>query len=71
MVITFPTPVTLAAAQVTQGTGTASSTTVSNNQVFVNLTGVANAETIQVTLAGGERRDRYQQSDHPDVDSYW
>ncbi len=50
MVITFPAAVTLAGAQVTQGTGSASSTTVSNNQVFVNLTGVTNAQTIKVTL---------------------
>ena len=50
MVITFPTPVTFAGAQVTQGTGSASSTTVNNDQVFVNLTGVANAQTIKVTL---------------------
>ena len=50
MVITFPTAVTLAGAQVTQGTGTASSTTTNNNQIFVNLTGVTNAQTIQVTL---------------------
>src|SRR6202030_775909 len=50
MVITFGTPVTFSAAQVTQGTGTASSTSTSGNQVFVNLTGVSNAQTIQVTL---------------------
>jgi hypothetical protein len=50
MVITFGTPVTFADAQVTQGTGTAASTTTSGNQVFVNLTGVTNAQTIQVTL---------------------
>ena len=50
MVITFGTPVTFAGAQVTQGTGTAASTSTSSNQVFVNLTGVTNAQTIQVTL---------------------
>jgi hypothetical protein len=50
MVITFPTAVTLAGAQVTQGTGTASSTNTNNNQIFVNLTGVTNAQTIPVTL---------------------
>jgi hypothetical protein len=32
------------------GTATVSSTTTSGNQVFVNLTGVTNAQTIQVTL---------------------
>lgn len=49
MVVTFATPVTLANAQVAQGTGTATATT-NGNQVFVNLTGVTNAQTIQVTL---------------------
>lgn len=51
VVVTFPTPVTTAQAQVTQGTGTASSTTVSNNQVIVNLTGVSDRQTLQVSLA--------------------
>jgi hypothetical protein len=51
MVITFGTPATFSGAQVTQGTGTVSSTSTSGNQVFVNLTGVTNAQTIQVTLA--------------------
>ena len=50
VVITFGGPVTLANAQVTQGTGSVSSTTPNNNQVFVNLTGVTNAQTIQLTL---------------------
>ena len=50
MVITFDAPVTFSNAQVTQGTGTAASTSTSGNQVFVNLTGVTNAQTIQVTL---------------------
>jgi len=50
MVITFGAPVTFANAQVTQGTGTAASTSTSGNHVFVNLTGVTSAQTIQVTL---------------------
>jgi hypothetical protein len=50
MVITFGTPTTFSGAQVTQGTGTVSGTSTSGNQVFVNLTGVTNAQTIQVTL---------------------
>jgi phosphatidylinositol-3-phosphatase len=50
MVITFGTPVAVAGAEVTQGTGQTSSTSTSGNQVFVNLTGVTNAQTIQVTL---------------------
>jgi dockerin type I repeat protein len=50
MVVTFSTPVTFSNAQVTQGTGSVSSMTTSGNQVFLNLTGVANAQTIKVTL---------------------
>jgi hypothetical protein len=50
MVITFGTPVTFSAAQITQGTATVSSTSTNGNQVFVNLTGATNAQTIQVTL---------------------
>ena len=50
MVITFGGPVTFSRAQVTQGTGTAASTSTSGDQVLVNLTGVTNAQTIQVTL---------------------
>ncbi len=50
MVITFGTPVTFSSARVTQGTGSVGSTSTSGNQVFVNLTGVTNAQTIQVTL---------------------
>jgi hypothetical protein len=54
MVVTFGTPVTFSAAQVTKGTGTVSSTSTNtnNNQVFIHLTGVTNAQTIQVTLVG-------------------
>jgi hypothetical protein len=50
IVVSFGGPVTFSNAQVTKGAGTASSTTTNNNQVFINLTGVANAQTIQVTL---------------------
>jgi hypothetical protein len=50
VVVTFGGPVTFSNAQVTQGTGSVSSTSMNNNQVFVNLTGVTNAQTIQVTL---------------------
>ena len=52
VVVTFALPVTLSSASVTAGTGSVSSTTVSGNQVFVNLTGIANAQTIAITLAG-------------------
>jgi hypothetical protein len=51
IVVTFGGPVTFSAAQVTQGTGSVSSTSTNNNQVLINLTGVTNAQTIQVTLA--------------------
>jgi Dockerin type I domain len=52
VVVTFGGPVTFSTAQVTQGTGSVSSTSTNNNQVFINLTGVTNAQTIQVTLVG-------------------
>jgi hypothetical protein len=50
IVVTFGTLVTFSNAQVTQGTGSVSSTSTNGNQVFINLTGVSNAQTIQVTL---------------------
>ena len=52
IVVTFATAVTLSSASVSSGTGAISSTTVSDNQVFVNLTSVANAQTIVITLFG-------------------
>jgi hypothetical protein len=52
VVATFSAPVTLTSASISSGTGTVSSTTVSGNQVFVNLTGIANAQTIVITLFG-------------------
>jgi hypothetical protein len=52
VVVTFATPVTLNSASVSSGTGSVSSATVNGNQVFVNLTGVTNAQTIAVTLFG-------------------
>jgi len=50
IVVTFGGPVTFSNARVTQGTGSVSSTSTNGNQVFINLTGVTNAQTIQVTL---------------------
>jgi uncharacterized repeat protein (TIGR01451 family) len=50
VVVTFAVPVTLSSASVTSGTGSVSSFSVSGNQVFVNLTGVANAQTLAITL---------------------
>jgi hypothetical protein len=52
IVVTFGAPITFSDAQVTQGSGSVSSTSTSGNQVFLNLTGVTNAQTIQVTLMG-------------------
>src|SRR5258708_36641918 len=46
----FGGPVTFSNAQFTQGTGSVSSTSTNGNQVLINLTGVTNAQTIQVTL---------------------
>jgi hypothetical protein len=50
VVVTFGGPVTFSAARVTQGTGSVASTSTNGNQVFINLIGVTNAQTIQVTL---------------------
>jgi hypothetical protein len=50
IVVTFSGPVTFGTAQVTSGTGSVSSTSTNGNQVTINLTGVTNAQTIQVTL---------------------
>jgi hypothetical protein len=52
IVVTFGGPVTFSNAQVTKGTGSVSSTSTNGSQVFINLTGVTNAQTIQVTLLG-------------------
>jgi len=51
VVFTFSTPVTFTSATCS-GVCTVSSTTTSGNQVFVNLTAVANAQNITVTLVG-------------------
>jgi hypothetical protein len=50
IVVTFGGPVTFSNARVSQGTGSVSSTSTNGSQVFINLTGVTNAQTIQVTL---------------------
>ena len=52
VVVSFPSPVTVASASVTTGTGSVSNFTTSGSQVTVNLTGVANAQTIVLTLVG-------------------
>ena len=52
IVVTFAVPVTVVSAAVTQGTGSVSGTSIAGNDVIVNLTGVANDQTIAVTLFG-------------------
>ena len=52
VVVTFPVPVTVSNVTVSSGTGSVSTFLVSGNQVFINLTGVANAQTIRITLVG-------------------
>jgi len=51
IVATFPVPVTFSSATVSSGTGSVSGSLASGNQIFVNLTGVTNAQRIAVTLA--------------------
>jgi hypothetical protein len=51
IVVTFATPVTFNSATVS-GTGSVSAALASGNQVFVNLTGVTNAQRITLTLIG-------------------
>ena len=57
LVISFPKNITLnppsgtPAVRVSSGVGSVSAFSVSNNQVVVNLTGVANAQTIALTLS--------------------
>ena len=52
MVVTFPLPVTMTSANVSSGTGSVASSSVSSNVVTVNLTGVTNAQDLTVTLNG-------------------
>ncbi len=52
MVVTFPRAVTFGSAALTSGTGNVASTSQSGAEVIVNLTGVANAQTITLTLFG-------------------
>ncbi|MBA2432384.1 MAG: hypothetical protein H0V56_09750 [Chthoniobacterales bacterium] len=50
VVITFAAPVTFGSAMVTSGTGAVDTATIQGNQVMLELSGVANAQTLQVTL---------------------
>lgn len=52
VVVSFALPVTLGSAGVTSGTGSVSNVSVVGNQVFVDLTGVANAQAVGITLFG-------------------
>jgi hypothetical protein len=52
VIVSFAVPVTVASAMMSSGTGSVSSVTVSGKKVTVNLTGVANAQTIAMTLVG-------------------
>jgi uncharacterized repeat protein (TIGR03803 family) len=52
MVMTFAVPVTFTSAMVSSGTGGVAVALASGNQVFVNLTGVTNAQRITLTLVG-------------------
>ena len=52
VIMTFPSPVTVTSASVTTGTGNVSGFTISGSQVTVNLTAVANAQRIVLTLFG-------------------
>jgi len=50
IIVTFVNPVTVGSASATSGIGSVGSFSVSGAQVTVNLTGVANAQTLTVTL---------------------
>jgi uncharacterized repeat protein (TIGR03803 family) len=52
VVVTFALPVTFTSATVSSGTGRVAAALSSGNQVFVNVTGVANTQRITLTLAG-------------------
>ena len=52
VVVTFVTPVTAVSASVTSGVGSVSNVTPSGNDLIVDLTNVANAQTIAITLFG-------------------
>lgn len=52
LILTFANPVTIGSASVTTGTGSVSNTTISGSQVTLDLSGVANAQQIVLTLSG-------------------
>jgi hypothetical protein len=52
VVVTFAAPVTVVSASVTSGIGSVSNVSTSGNDVIIDLTNVANAQTIAITLFG-------------------
>ena len=52
VIVIFAASVTFSSAAVSGGAGSVSSSSVSGNQVTLNLTGVTNAQTITLTLSG-------------------
>ncbi|HEV2046712.1 MAG TPA: hypothetical protein VGQ95_08950, partial [Chthoniobacterales bacterium] len=50
VIVSFAVPITLTSAQVSAGTGSVSAALASGSQVFVNLTGVTNAQRIALSL---------------------
>ena len=50
MVVDFPSPITVGGAAVTSGAGSVSNASVNGSQVTIDLTGVANAQVLTVTL---------------------
>ncbi|HEX8280136.1 MAG TPA: dockerin type I domain-containing protein [Chthoniobacterales bacterium] len=51
IVVTFAGPVTFASASVTSGTGSVASSSISGNDVIIELAGVANAQQLAITLS--------------------
>jgi hypothetical protein len=52
VIVNFTVPVSVTSVAVTSGVGSVSGTTIAGGQVTVNLTGVANAQVITITLFG-------------------
>ncbi len=52
VVVTFPSPVTFSSATLTSGAGSIASATGNGSEIALNLSGVANAQTITLKLAG-------------------
>ena len=52
VIVTFSDVVTFSSAGLTSGLGTVASSSISSNQVIINLANVANAQTITITLFG-------------------